>query len=60
MPKLKQIITSFVYPPIGTRSHDWCAYYEDHVEDGDYGWGPTEEEAIVDLIQCYDLEHKKE
>jgi len=43
------MITSFVYPPIPIRQFDWCAYLDDDVESGPYGWGATEAEAILDL-----------
>lgn len=48
------IRTEFVYPPIGIRTSDWCAY-DDDTYDGapdshcPIGWGPTEEAAIADL-----------
>lgn len=48
--KTDRIITSFQYPPIPIRTHDWCAYRENDVEDSSrYGWGRTEEAAIHDL-----------
>jgi hypothetical protein len=51
----RKIITSFEYPPIPIRSHDWCAYYDDLGADcSPYGWGRTEEEAIQDLLDNYE------
>lgn len=47
MPEIK---TWFAYPPIPQRDHDWCAYRDGHEEDGNYGWGRTEAEAIADLL----------
>ena len=44
-----KIITHHVFPPIPTRSHDWCAWYDGTEENGKYGWGATEAEAINDL-----------
>lgn len=44
-----KIKTSFVYPAIGTRQFDWCAYEDGEEEAGRYGWGKTEAEAIEDL-----------
>lgn len=44
-----KIITSHVYPPIPDHSNDWCAYVDGTEEDGVYGWGATEQEAIDDL-----------
>lgn len=43
------MITSFVYPPIPIRQFDWCAYLDGTEEEGPYGWGKTEAEAILDL-----------
>lgn len=45
-----KIVTSFQYPPIPIRSMDWCAHYDGCEEDGHYGWGATEAEAIQDFI----------
>jgi hypothetical protein len=44
-----KIITKHEYPPIPIRSFDWCAYHEGEEEQGWYGWGATEAEAISDL-----------
>lgn len=49
------IITSHEYPPIPVRTMDWCAYYDGREEDGKYGWGATEEDAISDLVSNFDL-----
>ncbi len=48
-----KIITWFAHSPIPDRSRDWAAYYEDQQEDGQYGWGKTESEAIEDLKISY-------
>ncbi len=48
-----KIVTSYVYPPIGTRAFDWSAHFE-NFEDGPYGFGATEPEAIRDLTENYD------
>ena len=53
MPK---IVTDCVLPSISYRSFDWCAYYDGTEEDGNYGWGRTEEEAIQDLENTWPLE----
>lgn len=50
---LRTIVTCHVYPPIPIRTHDWSAHY-DGEEEGDYGWGATEEEAIKDLKENYE------
>ena len=45
-----KIITTHVMPPIPTNAFDWCAYYDGWEEEtGSYGWGKTEELAILDL-----------
>ena len=41
--------TTYVMPPIPMRDHDWCACIDGQEEDGPYGWGATEAEAIADL-----------
>lgn len=46
-----KIVTSHEYPPIPIREFDWCAHREGHEEDGNYGWGATEQEAISDLLK---------
>lgn len=50
---MAKIVTSCIYPPIPDRRCDWCAYYDGR-EEGDQGHGPTEQAAILDLIQNYD------
>ncbi len=47
----KPIVTIHVLPPIPCRRNDWCAYPDGEEENGNYGWGPTEEAAIADLIE---------
>lgn len=51
---MTRIITDNIRPPIPTRSHDWCAYYDGCEEDQEYGYGATEAEAIADLKANYD------
>ena len=43
------ITTTFIYPPIPDRHHDWCAYDSDD-EEGPTGYGETEAEALKDYI----------
>ena len=45
---MSKIITRNVYPPIPDRRFDWCAYHDGDEENGGYGWGSTEAEAIAD------------
>lgn len=52
-----KIITSHVYPPIPDRRYDWIAYYEGEEEAGNYGEGPTEQDAINDFIENYQDDH---
>lgn len=44
-----KIVTTYVNPPIPVRTSDWCACLDGKEEDGPYGWGATEEEAVSDL-----------
>ena len=46
---MSKIITRNVYPPIPNRNFDWCAYHDGDEENGRYGWGSTETEALADL-----------
>ena len=48
---MRKIITRFVYPPIPDRRYDWAAYYDGKEEDGPYGRGETEQQAIDDLLE---------
>ena len=49
------ITVNFIHPPIPIRSFDYCAYYKDEEERGEYGYGATEQEAIDDLIAEYPI-----
>jgi hypothetical protein len=44
----RNIVTENIFPPIPSRQFDWYAYY-DGIEDM-AGYGPTEQEAIDDLM----------
>ncbi len=48
-----KIITSYWAKPIPNRSFDWSASY-DGFEEGPYGYGETEQQAITDLTDNYD------
>lgn len=50
-----KIVTVYEHPPFPTRSTDWRAYFDYQEESGPYGWGPTEEQAMIDLIHNYEL-----
>jgi len=54
-----KIVTSHIFPPIPTRVNDWCAHYEGEEEAGNYGWGRTQWEAVVDFIDNYKEDHDK-
>lgn len=47
----RKIVTHHSYPPIPVRSFDWCAFYDGCEEDGRYGYGATEAEAVADFIE---------
>jgi hypothetical protein len=49
-----KIRTNYDWPPIPIRSHDWSAWVDGREEDGPYGHGSTEEEAIADLKEKMD------
>jgi hypothetical protein len=54
MPK---IVTSYICPPIPIRCFDWCAHYDGEEEAGNYGYGATEAEAILDFKQNCQEDH---
>lgn len=45
-----KIITTHNHPPIPQRCFDWSARYENY-EEGPYGWGDSEAEAVRDLTE---------
>ena len=57
---MPRIVTTHVYPPIPVRVFDWCAHYEGEEEDGVYGWGRTEAEAVADLIEIHEDDEEDE
>jgi len=50
----RKIVTNHVYPPIPDRSCDWSATYGDYDLGKPIGYGPTEAEAIRDLLENYE------
>ena len=48
MNKFDDIVTEHIRPPIPVHYFDWQAWV-DGEEDGPYGWGRTEQEAVDDL-----------
>lgn len=53
----RKITTHHIVPPIPTRNYDWCAFYDGEEEAGNYGYGPTEAEAIRDFIENCKEDH---
>ena len=51
-----KIVTYNVAPPIPCREYDWCAYRDGTEEDGIIGWGKTEVDAVIDLIQKEEMQ----
>ena len=45
-----RIVTHHERPPIPTTAFDWVAYRDGEEELGGYGYGPTEQAAIDDLL----------
>lgn len=51
-----KIVTNFVFPPIPVRSMDWSAVDNDTYDyDQPIGWGATEQEAIADLLEQFEV-----
>lgn len=50
---MKKIVTTNVFPPIPVRTFDWCAHFDGEEENGHYGYGATEAEAIADFVENY-------
>jgi len=51
---LQAIHTEFLYPPIADRRWDWSAMFDGHEPGDPMGLGPTEDEAIADLVEQTD------
>jgi len=45
-----KIIVHYEHPPIPWRNFDWVAFRDGREEEGNYGYGATEQEAIQDLL----------
>lgn len=50
---MARIVTIHVYPPIAMRTFDWMAHYAGDEEGGSRGFGPTEDEAVQDLVENF-------
>lgn len=51
-----QIVTRYICPPIPSQDFDWVAYEDGKEEDGVYGYGATEQEAVNELQDLLDAE----
>ena len=49
---MDKIVTEHIFPPIPNRTFDWLAWIDGNEEDGPYGYGKTEQEAIEWLKEC--------
>lgn len=49
------IVTENICPPIPIRDYDWRAFVDGQEEEGPYGYGATEAEAIKELKAELDL-----
>ena len=47
-----KIVTRHVAPPIPERAYDWQAHDEGHEENGPFGFGKTEQDAIDALLDA--------
>jgi len=45
------VVTSYICPPIPFRNYDWCATYDGYEPGDPIGYGRTEQEAILDLLE---------
>jgi hypothetical protein len=59
MSKVK-IFTAFVYPPIPIRQFDWSATFDSYEPGDPIGRGPTEEDAVANLLLESDYEGEYE
>jgi hypothetical protein len=55
-----KIHTEFVYPPIPIRQFDWSAVTDNYEPGCPIGYGPTEREAIDDLLSQIEPEEWSE
>ena len=53
LPPPHEIVTAKIDPPVPTNAYDWEATFKDYDEGDPIGRGPTEIDAVEDLIeQC--------
>lgn len=48
--KVALIYTEWIYPPIPLRTHDWIATIDSYEPGCPIGYGETEQEAILNLL----------
>ena len=53
---MENIVTDYVSPPIPSRNFDWVAYLDGREEEGVYGYGQTEREAVNELLELLEEE----
>lgn len=53
-----KIVTDFIHPSIPLRKFDWVAFRDGNDEDGPFGRGKTELEAIAELMLQEEEEHE--
>lgn len=53
---MRKIVTDNIFPPIPSRQFDWLAHYDD--PEGPTGYGPTEQDAIDDLLLNHPIPEK--
>ena len=53
------IRVEYIYPPIPTRNHDWCAYDYNRQPDGPVGYGATSKEAVAEFFELLAMEEEE-
>jgi hypothetical protein len=56
LPELPKIVTNHVQPPIPSRDHDWSATTADYEPGQPEGWGATEQDAVMALLEQLDVQ----
>jgi len=60
MPREVLITTTNIYPPIPDRRFDWSATVDGYEPGCPIGYGPTEADAIADLVDTLEAEYDEE
>lgn len=53
---MHKIVTDNIFPPIPSRQFDWLTHFDD--PEGPTGYGPTEQDAIDDLVLNHPIPEK--